>query len=349
VSGPATITLSPAPVLAAEAATLFAGLAGEKALLIAVSGGPDSVALLALLAEWAAAPSRPALFAATVDHGLREGSAAEARAVGDLCASLGVPHAILAWEGQKPETALQARARAARYELLAAEARRVGGAVLVTAHTLDDQAETLMMRMAHGSGPAGLAGMRPRVTRDSLVIARPLLSIGKARLVATARAMGLAFFEDPSNANRRFERVRWRALMPSLAEAGLDAARLGQLASRIARMHDAVTARVDRIWPDIVIPGAGADHIAIRFFDLLDEPDEVALRVVARALDQFAEDRLARLERLETCLTALRDAALAGDALKRTLSGCILALGRDGVLTVGREPERKRGIHPAPS
>jgi tRNA(Ile)-lysidine synthase len=164
-----------------------------------------------------------------------------------------------------------------------------------------------------------------------------------------ARTRGIAFFEDPSNANRRFERVRWRAMMPPLAQAGLDASRLGQLANRIARMHDAVTARAETIWPDILIPEPKADRIAIRFSALRDEPEEIALRVVARALDHFAEDRLARLERLETCLTALREAAAAGNALTRTLSGCMLVLGRDGVLIVGREPERKRGVHPAPS
>ena len=100
---------------------------------------------------------------------------------------------MLTWQGDKPETALQARARAARYELLANEAKRLGSAVIVTAHTLDDQAETLMMRMAHGSGPSGLAGMRARVMRDGFVIARPLLSIRKDRLVATVESRGLAF------------------------------------------------------------------------------------------------------------------------------------------------------------
>jgi tRNA(Ile)-lysidine synthase len=347
VSGPAAIVLAPAQITPAEADGLFADLAEEQALLIAVSGGPDSVALLALLTEWAAAPGRPRLFAATVDHGLREASAAEAQDVAALCRELGVPHAILTWEGDKPATAVQARARAARYDLLAREAQRLGGVVVVTAHTLDDQAETLMMRMAHGSGPSGLAGMRARISRDGFVLARPLLVIAKERLVATAKARGLTFVEDPSNANRRFERVRWRALMPALAEAGLDAGRLGLLARRIARMDDALSQRASRLWSELVLPETRADGVTLRFTGLLGEPEEIAIRVVSRALDHVAGDRLARLERLEACLDSLLAAARAKTPMTRTLSGCVLALRRDGVLSVRREPVRKRGIHPA--
>jgi tRNA(Ile)-lysidine synthase len=349
VSGPAAIILPPAPISAAETEGLFADLAAEQCLLIAVSGGPDSVALLGLLAEWAVAPGRPRLAAATVDHGLRDASAAEAHDVAGLCHELGVPHAILTWEGDKPATAVQARARAARYDLLAREAQRAGASVVVTAHTLDDQAETLMMRMAHGSGPSGLAGMRARVSRDGLVLARPLLCVSKDRLIATARARGLPYVEDPSNANRRFERVRWRALMPSLAEAGLEAGRLGLLARRIARMDDALSQRASRLWSELVLPETCADGVALRFTGLLEEPEEIALRVVSRALDHVAGDRLARLERLETCLGSLLAAARAETPATRTLSGCVLALRRDGVLSVRREPPRKRGVHPAAS
>ncbi|MBA4335440.1 MAG: tRNA lysidine(34) synthetase TilS, partial [Methylobacterium sp.] len=227
------------PVGAREAADLFSDLAAERSLLVAVSGGPDSVALLALLADWSREPGRPILAAATVDHGLRADSAAEAQGVAALCARLGVAHRILRWEGDKPRSRLQERARAARYGLLAAEAENAGSAVVVTAHTLDDQAETLLMRMARGSGPSGLAGMRGRVVRDGTVLARPLLGVSKARLIATAHARGLAFVEDPSNGDPRFARARWRAVMPLLAAEGLDAERLSLLAGRLARLDEA--------------------------------------------------------------------------------------------------------------
>lgn len=349
MNAPSTIALAPEPLTAAEAGALFAEIAIERAILVAVSGGPDSVALLALLADWAKAPGRPRLSAATVDHGLREASAEEARAVALFCRDLDVPHVVLTWQGDKPATGVQARARSARYALLAQEAQRLGGAVIATAHTLDDQAETLMMRMAHGSGPSGLAGMRSRTQRDGAVLVRPLLGIAKGRLVATVKARGLWFVEDPSNGDRRFERVRWRELMPSLAQTGLDAGRLGLLAQRIARMEDALAERALRLWPDLVVPGVEGEGIALRFANLLQEPEEMALRMLAKALDHVAGDGLGRLERLETCLSSLLDAARAKVAMTRTLSGCVLALGRDGVLTVRREAARKRGVHPAAS
>lgn len=349
MNAPSTIVLAPEPLTAAEAGDLFGDLAGEQAILVAVSGGPDSVALLALLAEWAKAPGRPRLSAATVDHGLREASADEARAVALLCRDLDVPHAVLTWQGEKPATGVQARARSARYALLARDAQRLGGAVIATAHTLDDQAETLMMRMAHGSGPSGLAGMRSRTTRGGAVLVRPLLGIAKARLLATVKARDLWFVEDPSNGDLRFERVRWRGLMPSLAQTGLDAGRLGLLARRIARMDDALSHRVLRLWADLVLPGAAGEAVALRFAGLLQEPEEIALRMLAKALDHVAGDGLGRLERLENCLSSLLDAARAEVAVTRTLSGCVLALGRDGVLNVRRETVRKRGVHPAAS
>ncbi|CAM5209074.1 tRNA(Ile)-lysidine synthase [Bosea thiooxidans] len=242
------------PVSSVEAGLLFEGLSPEARLLAAVSGGPDSIALLGLLAEWAKGPGRPAIHAATVDHGLRPEAAAEAEDVAALCRRLGVPHRTLRWEGAKPASGVQAEARRARYALLAAEARRLGGAALVTAHTLDDQAETVLMRLAHGSGPSGLGGMRARAERDGLVLARPLLGIAKARLVATAQARGLPFIRDPSNADERFERVRWRAAMPLLAQRGLTAERLGRLAERMARLDAVADRRAGEAFAGLRLP-----------------------------------------------------------------------------------------------
>lgn len=337
------------PVSSGEAATLFAGLAGETRLLVAVSGGPDSVALLALLSEWAGQPGRPALYAATVDHGLREASTAEAEAVAGLCRGLDVPHAILRWSGPKPASGIQERARKARYSLLAQHALSLGGAVLVTAHTLDDQAETMLMRMARGSGPAGLVGMRSRVRKGVVELARPLLGLPKARLVATAETRGLPFIQDPSNADARFERVRWRGLMPRLADEGLSAERLATLAARLARMEAAVAHRVAALLPNLKSSGAG-ESVRLDLAGLGDEPEEIVLRLIACGLEVAAGsegENLPRLERLEACVDALVAAASRGAAMTRTLSGCVLALDRKGVLTLSREPMRRRGIHSA--
>ncbi len=339
------------PIGGGEAIALFACLSGETRLLVAVSGGPDSVVLLALLADWAQAPGRPALHAATVDHSLRAASRDEAQGVADLCRRLGVPHRILTWQEQRPVAGLQERARAARYGLLADEAQRLGGATLVTAHTQDDQAETVLMRMARGSGPSGLAGMRTIVRKGAVMLARPLLDVPKARLVATAQARNLSFFTDPSNADARFERVRWRSLMPDLAGTGLDAERLALLARRIARLDEAAALRAALVLKAVQMPGGVEPVSRLNFGALLAEPAEIVLRVVGLALTEIGGESAAepRLERLETCVEALAAAATAGEPMVRTLSGCVLALAADGVLTVRREGVRRRGVHPATS
>jgi tRNA(Ile)-lysidine synthase len=149
------------PISAVEATRLFHPLAQACALVLAVSGGPDSTALLVLAARWRGTRKKaPKLLAVTIDHGLRPQSAHEARSVQRLARSLGVPHRILRWEGRKPRTGVQEAARAARYRLLAAVARTAKADHILTAHTLDDQAETVLIRMSRGSGITGLGAMK---------------------------------------------------------------------------------------------------------------------------------------------------------------------------------------------
>src|SRR5215469_13187116 len=143
-----------------EASALFHGLENLPALILAVSGGPDSTALLVLAARWAKRLKRaPKLLAVTIDHGLRPEAAREAAAVKRLARRFGVAHRTLRWRGRKPKTGLQQAARVARYRLLAEVAAGAGYAHILTAHTLDDQAETVLFRLARGSGLMGLAGM----------------------------------------------------------------------------------------------------------------------------------------------------------------------------------------------
>ncbi|MEJ1938863.1 tRNA lysidine(34) synthetase TilS, partial [Nostoc sp. NIES-2111] len=161
-------------------------MAESKGLLLAVSGGPDSMALLALCAAWANerpdGQPRPPLFAATVDHWLRPEARDEAAMVAREASRLSVPHSVLDWAGPKPRTGLQEAARQARYALLAEEARRVGATDVVTAHHADDQAETILMRLVRGSGLDGLAGMAAERPLDGVRLVRPLLGIPKSRL-----------------------------------------------------------------------------------------------------------------------------------------------------------------------
>jgi len=206
-------------------------------LALAVSGGPDSVALLLL-----ASAACPGLVqAATVDHGLRPESAAEAGFVAGLCARLGVPHATFA-AAMTDGPNVQAAARARRYALLGEWAREIGAGFLLTAHHLDDQAETLLMRLMRGSGLAGLSGIR--AVNPPLV--RPLLGWRRSELAAIVEAAGIAPVADPSNADERFDRARVRK---RLAEADwLDPPALARSAAALAEAEEALDWAAERLW-----------------------------------------------------------------------------------------------------
>lgn len=202
------------PDLAAGLSAFWARIAAPRHALLAVSGGSDSVALMRLAARLAAGGVAQ-FHVATVDHGLRPGSFAEAQSVGAMAAALGFKHAILPWRGSKPQTGLQAAARAARYRLLIEEAHRVGAGAIVVAHSADDQAETVYMRRARGSGPRGLAGMAEQSliaadTSAPILLLRPLLAIRREELRAFLQSIDAPYIDDPSNSDRRFERVRVR-------------------------------------------------------------------------------------------------------------------------------------------
>jgi tRNA(Ile)-lysidine synthase len=336
-------TADAAPVSAEEAEALFADLARSRALVIAVSGGPDSTALLVLAARWHAALKQgPHLLAVTVDHGLRPESAREARAVKRLAGRLGVRHRVLRWSGEKPATGLQEAARAARYQLLSAAARSAGARHILTGHTLDDQAETVLIRMARGSGLTGLCAMSRETALGELSLLRPLLDLPKARLIATLDAVGLSFADDPSNRNPRFTRARMRRLMPALAEEGLDAARLALLARRLRRVEAtlelAVTAAVQALCGDAWQNDAPVVIEAEKFGGL---PDEIALRLLGRAVAWTGDEGPVELGKLEALFEALRQVQRQSNParLRRTLAGALVTLA-GGRLAIERAPPR---------
>jgi tRNA(Ile)-lysidine synthase len=334
-----------APVSAAEARTLFADLAGAPALLLAISGGPDSTALLVLMARWRAALRRgPKLLAVTVDHGLRRESRSEALAVHRLARKLKVAHRTVRWAGTKPATGVQEAARQARYRLLAAAARETGARHVVTAHTLDDQAETVLFRLARGSGIAGLAAMARTSTLDGLSLVRPLLPVAKARLIATLKGAGIAFADDPSNRDPRFARPRLRAIMSALAEEGLAPARLALLARRIRRAEAAIEAAVDSAVAQVSIrPAAENGIIALDGHELARVPAEIRLRLVARAIAKVGDEGPAELGKLEALVDALEmalaDRSAESARFRRTLAGALVTLEDDQIL-VERAPPR---------
>jgi tRNA(Ile)-lysidine synthase len=296
------------------------------------------------LARWAVTGGHPPVIVATVDHGLRAESALEAEAVASSAAQLGLRHHRLAWCGDKPKAGLQDAARAARYRLLSELALRQGADYLVTAHTLDDQAETVMMRLARGSGLAGLGGMRRETETHGLVHVRPFLHLPKAALVDACRDQGWSFCEDPSNADPRFARSRWRKILPLLAAEGLDASCLARVAERAQRADEALAAQSREAMARVML----GQEVGVTRLDgraLACEPFEIAVRVLAVVLGGTRRpgESAIRLQRLEECTRVLCEASRAGQAARRTIGGKLVAIARSGVVTIAPEGPRRRG------
>lgn len=291
-------------------------LAPGERVGIAVSGGPDSMALLLL-----AAAARPGeVEAATIDHAMREGSREEAEMVAGVCQRLRVPHAILtvAW-GEVPATAIQERARSARYRLLGFWAEERGLDAIATAHHADDQAETFLMRLARGAGVRGLAAMRRRSiapgTEARLI--RPLLDWRRGELEQVCRAAGVEFVADPSNQDHRFERVRVREALA--ASDWLDPEAITRSAAHLSEAEAGLDWAMRQEWQRGVREHGGS--ISYR-------PEgaarEILRRVAARAVRRLATEgdpilRGAELDRLLATLneggtTTLRGVLCRGGA-----------------------------------
>ncbi len=271
-------------------------------LAIAVSGGPDSLALLAL--AHAALPG--AVEAATVDHGLREASAGEARAVAALCAGLGVPHAVL--KVQVASGNVQSEARSARYGALAGWMEGRGLAALATAHHADDQAETLLLRLNRASGVSGLAGVRARglVPGTRLPLLRPLLGWRRAELARIVSDAGWQAAQDPSNTDDRFDRARLRKEL--VAADWLDVPALAASAAHLADADAALAWAAAREWSECV------ERSPMGLTYRPRAPRAVALRVIARIVMELdgTEPRGSAAARLFDALVARQPASIGG-------------------------------------
>lgn len=287
----------------------LASLAPEfDRLGLAVSGGPDSLGLL-LLAH-ATFPGRVA--AATVDHGLRPESASEARFVADLCASLGVPHALLTAQVDVTRASLQRAARVARYDALEAWMRSERLRLLATAHHIDDQAETLLMRLLRGSGVAGLAGVRARTafpgSRGDLMLIRPLLEWRRSELRTLVEAAGIAPIEDPSNQDPRFDRTQMRA---RLSEAEwIEAGALARSASALADADEALRWVASEIFETRV--QERGDQLCFAHRGLPRELKRRTLLAILAAFEPAATPRGQDMDRLLAALERGEIATLAG-------------------------------------
>lgn len=315
-------------------------------IVLAVSGGPDSTALMHAAAQ-AGGTSR--LIVATVHHGLRPESAEEAAKVAASAAALGLSHETLTWADTKPATGIAAAARTARYRLLGNHARSIGADLVLTGHTRDDQAETVLMRLLAGSGPTGLAGMRrERELEPGIRLGRPFLSVPKAELVAYCERHGLDYLRDPSNHDDRYGRARLRRVMPLLAADGLSAERLCRLAERSARDDDALAAAAQETLQETV--RSGIRGLTLDGQALAALPRALLIRVVAAALERAGAGGAIRLERLERLILGeLLPALQARTPLRRTLAGILIVVGRSGEVTLAAAPARRSAVErPAP-
>ncbi|MGE7207497.1 tRNA lysidine(34) synthetase TilS [Sphingomonas sp. NPDC019816] len=316
---------------AADLTTLHDPRTHAAPLLLAVSGGPDSMAMLTL----AAASFRERIAVATVDHGLRADAADEVRMVADHCRRLGVPHHGLRPADPIAGASLQAQAREARYALLAEQARAIGAAAILTAHHADDQAETFLMRAARGAGLSGLSGVRARTEIGGVAVLRPLLDWRRAELRQIVRRAEAPFVDDPANHDPRHDRTRFRQLLD--AHEWLGVAQMARAAAQLAEADADLRATVDWLWRERAqIDG---DNVRIAAADL---PRELGRRLARRAvgtvrqiaaIESPAWNEGGNIEKLLDALTAGSRATQAG----------VIASVRSGVWRFRPAPPRRTG------
>ncbi|GGB59976.1 tRNA lysidine(34) synthetase TilS [Blastomonas aquatica] len=287
-------------------------------LLLAVSGGPDSMAMLDIVRRCWAGP----VFVATVDHRLRPESADEAAIVAGYCAGIGVPHAIL-YPDVPITGSVQSAARAVRYRLLEQEAARCGATFIVTAHHGDDQLETMLMRLARGSGIDGLAGVRARNGR----VVRPLLGLRKADLVQHCAIHAIPFVQDPSNANTDFDRVRIRSALQGFAL--IDPLQAARSAAALAEAVDALDWIVGQEAESAITIKAGTAELAPNLY-----PAAVLRRLVLRCLEHVQPGIAPRGDGLGRVIDTLQKGG-------QTMIGDVLCNGGESWRFAPAPPRRK--------
>jgi tRNA(Ile)-lysidine synthase len=312
---------------------LFAVLDKHKKIALAVSGGSDSTALMVLAANWASDNARlEDIHVVTVNHQLRVNALQEAEQVCRWAQTLGLSATILQWQHDQPETAIQKKARQARYRLMGQWCTENGFAGVVTAHNRDDQAETLLMRLARGSGVDGLAAMAGQTVVEGTRVFRPLLAVSRARLQEVLQQANHGWINDPSNENDKFERVRVRAVLARLEQTGISRKSLALTARRAARASDGLEVMTDTAMAAaVVVFDTGHCQVDLCAFTAL--PEDIGIRVLGRLVDWAGGGeeylKLAKLERLyhRLCDHRQDQYTLAGAQIVR----------RKAVIVIGRE------------
>lgn len=299
-------------------------------IAVAVSGGGDSMALALLAGAWARKLGGAAV-ALTVDHGLRPESGAEARQVGRWLRAHGLVHRTLCWRGPKPDANLAAAARAARYALLAGWCRRNGVLHLLLAHQLEDQAETVLIRLGRGSGLDGLAGMAAIAELPDVRLLRPLLDVPRERLRATLENASQRWIDDPTNEDLAYTRVRVRK---ALAGSELSPRALAETAVRLGRARAALEAERARFLARAAwMHPAGFAELDLRALGAAS--GEIGLRSLASLIRAVGGE--AYPPRFERLARLYREIVSGRMPKSRTLGGCLIARARDR-LVIAREP-----------
>ncbi len=312
-----------------ECEGIFAALKTERHIALAVSGGSDSTAMLRLAAIWA--NNAINLTVLTVDHGLRSESSVEAQKVAAWCADLCIDHHVLSWVADKPKTGLQAKARTARYDLMANWCKAHDVRWLLTAHTQDDQAETVFMRQARTSTSDSLAGIWQTSEWLGVKIFRPLLEYRRIELQSYLSGIGQCWIDDPSNEDERFERVRVRKVLAGHEDRVAGLAQIARDAGRVARSIEAsVHAWIEqnlKIFPE------GFGLISRVAFGACGV--ELQRRLVLKLVHLFGSGTVVTPPELES----ITDWIALGGQSRRTLGGAVVACRKASIM-VGREPGR---------
>ena len=297
----------------------------ETDIAVALSGGGDSMALTYLLSRWCAKKG-VRLHALTVNHGLRTEAAAEAKQVAGWVGDWGLTHKILKWTGPKPATKIQEEARAARYRLMSEYCRKNGISYLFLGHHANDQVETILFRLAKGSGLDGLAGMSALQEQSSkMTLVRPLLDVTHDELLQVCKKAKIKWVDDKSNVSDRYARIRLRQSAAILEAEGLSPKRIMTLGTRLDRARNALEQVSDLAWKKSIIEFSDK-RIVLNYKDLMLYPEEVILRIVMRGLQSFRAGKAypPRLENVEALVARLIDPSQLFKGA--TLGGCILKL-----------------------
>jgi len=304
----------------------------SDSIAVAVSGGADSMVLAHVLKQWSVA-NNIRLVALTVDHGLRSESASEAQQVHAWLQDSGIEHHILHWRGEKPSSNIQHHARNARYELLTTTCKTLGIDVLAVAHHGDDQAETVLMRLARGSGVDGLAAMEPIKYRDGLITIRPMLEVTKQDIIAYAQQQKIEWIEDPSNDSLEYDRVKFRQFLNGFADKHVITKRLCQTAKHMRRAQQVLDKQLHSLMSQVAVFELPS-HICVDMSAWQKLDEEIQLRMLTSWMRMLNVDFYKpRFENLEHLAERLLDWNHFTGA---TLSGCVFKSNR-GKLLIFRE------------